>query len=78
MKQLDVEFILNSCDVSGVWGCWSEMSECSVSCGMGVKARTRQCQSSPPGKPFTIPCDGEAEEITPCQAGPCISKTFNF
>ena len=59
---------------SGVWGCWSEMSKCSVSCGQGVSARSRQCQSLPPGKPFTIPCDGEAEEINQCNEGPCISK----
>ena len=63
---------------AGVWGCWSELSSCSVSCGEGVYSRTRQCQSLPPGKPFTIPCDGPAEETVPCNTGPCISKMLIY
>ena len=63
---------------AGVWGCWSELSSCSVSCGEGVYSRTRQCQSLPPGKPFTIPCDGPAEETVSCNTGPCISKMLPY
>ena len=70
----NIMYLMIKLFVPGVWGCWSEMSKCSVSCGQGVTARSRQCQSLPPGKPYTIPCDGEAEEITQCSEGPCISK----
>ncbi|XP_014488967.1 PREDICTED: semaphorin-5B isoform X2 [Dinoponera quadriceps] len=27
----------------GQWSCWTEWSECSASCGLGVRMRTREC-----------------------------------
>ena len=60
--------------IPGVWGCWTETSSCSVSCGEGMRSRTRQCHSLPPGKPFTIPCAGHSDDFIPCDMGPCISN----
>lgn len=39
----------------GHWGPWTGWSECSTSCGGGVRSQTRQCLSGPlkPLKPLT-------------------------
>ncbi|XP_035740718.1 semaphorin-5A-like isoform X1 [Vespa mandarinia] len=29
--------------VEGQWSCWTDWSECSASCGVGVRTRTREC-----------------------------------
>ncbi|KAI1707981.1 thrombospondin type 1 domain-containing protein [Ditylenchus destructor] len=48
---------------SGQWSGWSEWSGCSVSCGTGVKRRTRHCQSGN--------CPGLFRESAICNDGPC-------
>ncbi|KOC59161.1 Semaphorin-5B [Habropoda laboriosa] len=30
-------------DAEGQWSCWTDWSECSASCGIGVRTRTREC-----------------------------------
>lgn len=32
-----------SSTAEGQWSCWTEWSECSASCGIGVRTRTREC-----------------------------------
>lgn len=36
------------CPADGNWSAWSDWAACSVSCGRGMKARTRNCSDPPP------------------------------
>ncbi|KAJ8259979.1 hypothetical protein GJAV_G00175660 [Gymnothorax javanicus] len=36
------------CSVDGAWGSWSSSSECSVTCGLGLRERTRACNNPSP------------------------------
>ncbi|KAL4622608.1 properdin [Arapaima gigas] len=36
------------CPVSGEWGQWSPLSECSVTCGVGLRTKVRQCNAPAP------------------------------
>ena len=58
-------------DTDGGWSNWSPWtSECSVSCGQGVRIRTRECDS-----PVTSGrghyCDGP-----PWESQPCLARVF--
>jgi len=68
------------CNVDGGYNQWSMWSMCSATCGVGVKVRSRVCNSPPPrkggqdctrlGNPYeTVECNaGECPtEPTPCQ-----------
>ncbi|XP_053398910.1 SCO-spondin-like isoform X2 [Mercenaria mercenaria] len=39
---------LIACPIDGLWGSWSEYGPCNVKCGIGLHARTRECNSPPP------------------------------
>ncbi|XP_067929075.1 hemicentin-1-like [Watersipora subatra] len=56
--------------IDGGYGPWSEYSRCSVSCGVGTKTRTRECNSPVPrngGKD----CEGPSTRSKRCRAPPC-------
>ncbi|XP_048736999.2 sushi, von Willebrand factor type A, EGF and pentraxin domain-containing protein 1-like isoform X2 [Ostrea edulis] len=59
--------------VDGGWSAWSSYSECSASCGVGVKSRSRQCNSPVPD-PDGTPCDpaGTTETVS-CNTDTCPS-----
>ena len=51
--------------VDGGWTPWSNWSDCSATCGNGLKQRERSCTAPPPqhgGKP----CDGETLQVQDC------------
>ncbi|XP_036354448.1 hemicentin-1-like isoform X2 [Octopus sinensis] len=48
---------LNDCPVDGRWGPWLSWEECSKTCGVGVRARRRQC-NNPPAQYGGRECDG--------------------
>jgi hypothetical protein len=50
------------------WNNWSEFSQCSVSCGPGVKTRTRTCQREP--------CDGSGTQRMACNLRECAGMNW--
>lgn len=53
--------------VSGEWSCWTDFSECSVTCGEGVRKRTRNCVLQ---GMLADGCEGPSESLEPCYV-PC-------
>lgn len=59
------------CPVDGQWTPWTKWTHCSVSCGVGMHARTRFCDNPPPQYGGMI-CFGPQEERGGCDTGvPC-------
>lgn len=61
--------------VDGNWGLWGSYGDCSVTCSLGVRTRTRTCSDPQPlfnGKQ----CEGTNVDNIQCDAGPCPSKCF--
>lgn len=62
---------------SGEWGCWSDWSPCSVSCGVGTRLRSRKCLSM--GDDFNgNGCDGSSVEYDECEQPLCDCKFKYF
>ena len=51
--------------VDGGWGEWSRFTECSQTCGDGVRSRTRECNNPSPLN-GGFPCPGEHFETLEC------------
>lgn len=60
-------------DVNGGFTEWSEFSACSVTCGVGNKARERMC-TNPEPKGEGLPCEGSYTETKQCHMPSCPSK----
>lgn len=56
--------------VDGGWSRWSPWSRCDKRCGGGRSIRTRSC-SSPPPKNGGKKCEGEKNQVKPCNPKPC-------
>ncbi|XP_058797788.1 semaphorin-5A [Phymastichus coffea] len=48
----------------GQWSCWSDWSECSASCGFGVRSRSRECLGS-------ANCEGPSRARESCEMPSC-------
>ena len=63
--------------MNGGWGAWSELASCSVSCGGGVKVRTRSCTNPKPQNRGRS-CIGESSSETPCNTDGCNGMAYKF
>lgn len=63
--------------VHGNWSEWINATDCSVTCGIGVRAVYRLCNNPSPG-PYAKDCEGNSTDFVECQRKPCqgmFSKT---
>ena len=54
------------------WSPWSDFGSCSVTCGSGLRTRTRECLGD------TSNCPGTATDSIECDAGLCWSQWSDF
>ncbi|XP_058038766.1 SCO-spondin-like [Ahaetulla prasina] len=61
---------LQPCARPGDWGFWSPWTSCTVSCGGGLRSRSRACDSPAPrgGGDY---CEGPPTQVEPCHLNPC-------
>ncbi|XP_039695377.1 thrombospondin type-1 domain-containing protein 1 isoform X3 [Pteropus medius] len=52
------------------WGLWQPWSQCSATCGDGVRERRRMCLTSFPSRPG---CPGMSSETSPCSLEECAA-----
>ncbi|KAJ8374864.1 hypothetical protein SKAU_G00054440 [Synaphobranchus kaupii] len=62
--------VLAACDRNGGWSDWTGWTECTKSCGGGVRTRRRECDSPTPEGEGDY-CEGQRTEITPCSTDHC-------
>ncbi|XP_064612418.1 mucin-2-like [Liolophura sinensis] len=60
--------------IHGGWGEWSPWSECSLSCGGGLRVRTRSCDRPPPGCGGQG-CIGSIKQKKPCAEEECTTTS---
>ena len=56
--------------VDGGWSEWKNISECSSTCGEGIKVRSRSC-SEPPSSCGGKYCGGPDLQFVPCNVNAC-------
>ena len=57
---------------------WSSFTECSKTCGNGLKSRTRLCNSPEPRGDAGRNCTGDFNEIKHCRLATCEGIFFYF
>ncbi|XP_060586448.1 uncharacterized protein LOC132742139, partial [Ruditapes philippinarum] len=61
--------LLRPC-ANGGWTNWGQWSACSVTCGDGLKSRSRSC-TNPSPSPLGKYCDGDSSEVVSCRKSSC-------
>ena len=62
--------------VNGGWGPWEPWGECSVSCGGGMKMKTRRCDSPPPSNGGKD-CRGKSKKTRRCNRKSCCRNVWS-
>uniref|UniRef100_A0A0N4UGV7 Apple domain-containing protein n=1 Tax=Dracunculus medinensis TaxID=318479 RepID=A0A0N4UGV7_DRAME len=64
--KIDYSIMVQPCNTETCpeWSEWGEWGICSVTCGIGVQKRHRECKG-------TLQCPGMSTEIEPCEQKPC-------
>ena len=58
------------CPIHGGWGKWSNWTDCTKTCGNGIKSRYRNCDS-PPSQHGGKYCPGDSNQSKQCSQQPC-------
>ena len=71
------KLIYDATSVNGGWGNWTYISECSLSCGGGIRYRLRMCDSPSPrfGGKW---CSGNDTEMLSCNTEACPGRPTHF
>lgn len=56
------------------WGCWTDFSACSVTCGIGRRVRYRKCLSSNGDTMNDKECEGPSSQDEICEMPSCDCK----
>ncbi|XP_060580102.1 thrombospondin-1-like, partial [Ruditapes philippinarum] len=67
---LDDRICLPGPCANGGWTDWGQWSTCSVTCGDGLKSRSRTC-TNPSPSPLGTYCDGDSSEVVSCRKSNC-------
>ncbi|XP_070541671.1 uncharacterized protein [Ptychodera flava] len=69
-----------TCVVDGGWGKWSAWSPCSVTCGWGIRTRTRQCDNPTPNNGGQNCSETDHQGVSDCRmsAKRCPCQTYNI
>ncbi|XP_072010680.1 SCO-spondin-like isoform X3 [Engystomops pustulosus] len=68
---------LEPCPETGEWSTWSNWTECTKTCGEGVRLRSRTCNNPSPLRGGDY-CEGPSTEMGPCQLEPCPDSASLF
>lgn len=65
---------MNEISSKSAWGCWTDYSACSVTCGVGRRVRYRKCLSSNGDVLSEKECEGFGVQEEICEMSSCDCK----
>ncbi|XP_045184213.2 thrombospondin-2-like [Mercenaria mercenaria] len=74
---MDVRLCMPGPCANGGWSGWGTWSSCSLTCGGGLKSRSRNCTNPRPSLAGR-PCYGDPSHVTSCNSNPCPTPSVSF